>query len=211
MTDSENDVSKALAAFGAPPLKYRSFTQAEIRQQRGEDATDPLAALPAEPLEGAPGLIPPPPPPPPLRPAPLAVPGAGLPPIPQDPEPDSTIPAGFGATPDFLVESVPAATPAAPAPPLPGLQPAPVAAPIAMPAAEPLPVTAPVVEKPQMVSEVLQAAAPRRSPPVLQPGLAAEHDRALADVFRILSGRNSSISGSSSTASADGADGFHRP
>lgn len=59
MTDSESDVSKALAAFGAPPLKYRSFTQSEITPEPGvepepdveppHDLAEPVAPPPVPP------------------------------------------------------------------------------------------------------------------------------------------------------------------
>ena len=52
MADSESDVSKALAAFGAPPLRYRSFLQSAARPTMpGADApAEPRSAIRAEPF-----------------------------------------------------------------------------------------------------------------------------------------------------------------
>jgi hypothetical protein len=108
MSDSESDVSKALAAFGAPPLKYRSFTHAPIQPPIEPEPEFPAAAIevPPEP----PRVVAPPPPPPPPAPAPPAWERLQLPaetmPAPAAPLVESFAPADAAPLPDVSSDMV---------------------------------------------------------------------------------------------------------
>ena len=128
MPDSESDVSKALAAFGAPPLKYRSFTHAPIKSA-------PLTELDALP---------------PATPAPVAAvspPVSIVSPAPSMAVPVAAPPAAQIApqTGVFRTDASPAAAVPPPPPGGPTLRPAPLPGSVA--AVPPLPaVTMPPVE-----------------------------------------------------------------
>lgn len=187
MADSESDVSKALAAFGAPPLKYRSFSHA------------PIHAGPAESLQadGGPGGVPP-------R-SPLTdTPSTEF--APAESSLPGPLPAGPDAVPPATLRAVPLTAVPPPLPP-PPLRPAPLVA----GAAAPLPpVVAPVV----VVSPAVAAPQPPKGAygaDAVQPG-APSGDLPLAEVFRILgAGQAGAGVGAGSGIAAETRDVFRGP
>lgn len=140
--DEASDVTKALAAFGAPAIRYHSFGQAQLRPSSVVLPNLERAALVAEPaVEST------------LQGAPLAVPGRLTPPMPPPAPPRVHAPLHAPLSPPPRPANPPALEPRVAPPPRPLAEWAAPASPL-----QGLPVSPPPLSVP--------AAIPRRAPPV---------------------------------------------